>query len=541
MKQEQQQGSSSAPIDADWEWPDIIDAVALRRMAKVTLALLTQPERWIHRRVERIYFKDHQRVHRQVSVDFTLPAGVQPVGEFNERRIYIAPLFLLTKDPTEPLREGKRSRRRFIVFGRRRPSTKNQAIPTAPYSNLNYTRQDSRHLPLVSRRQSSQLATRVLLEAAEQAIGQGLTKELEERISAIPHRSWAELNSELENVLKWLLEEKVCYWWDQRIKLREDKIFPELVYTLASHSIISSLLMDSAPRRSIHKLSYDEPLYECVPKPRGGFWRSLGWASEQYYVPLSEIGASASYHIEMEVPKELEINAVSVVGKRYKWYDERRSENNQDYSIQQIGSADEGKVYIPEPLPGRRVGLAWVKLRARRTGFLVSAFATSGITTGLLALAASRAPYVLLDKQSEAAAAAFLLVPALIAALIARPGEHAITAKMLRWARIALVLNALLPAFAVFFLITENFENSPNGKYASWLLHRFSSVFGGTDVITNGGTELQIFWTALAVVSLFLTLLFAVSYFLPVPFGKTVYQPESKRNEAGNGGRLAPA
>jgi hypothetical protein len=522
--------ATTAGFDADWQWPSTIDTLALGRMAKIVLALFTQPELWIHRRIERIYFKDHQCIHHQVSVDFTLPAGMPPVSTFNGRNVYIAPLFLLVKDPSEPLREGKRPRRQFFVFGRRRADTKRQPLPTAPYSNLDFVNQEGHRLPIVTRRQSSQVAAKVLIEAAEQAIGKDLSGELEEKISAIPHRSWAELTGELENILKWLLEDRVCQW-DQRAKLREDKIFPELVYILASHSIISSLLMEGAPRRCIHKLSYDEPVHDGVSKPRGGFLRSLGWASEQYYVPLNEIGAGASYHIEIEVPKELEINTASLVGKRYKWYDQRRSEDCQDYSIQQIGSANEGKIYIPEPLSGRRVGLAWVKLRARRTGFLASALATSCITTGLLALAAYGAPFVLLDRQSEAAAAALLLVPALIAALIARPGEHAITAKMLRWARIALVANALLPALAVFFLIVEHHEHGSTRSLANWLLHEFNSIFGGAATVASDGMELRIYWVTLAVISLFLTLLFVVSYLLPIPIGKTVYQPESKRNE----------
>jgi hypothetical protein len=523
------QHSSPGAFDAGWEWPDTIDAVALGRMAKVTLALFTQPERWIHTRRESFYFKDHQRVHHQVIADFTLPVGMPPVSKFKEKDVYIAPLFLLIKDLAEPLREGRRPRRRFILFGKRSLDLEKQPIPTATYSNLDFVNQEDRLLPLVSRRQSSQVAAKMLIEAAEQAVGKGLTEELENEISAIPHRSWAELNSELKNVLAWLFEDETRDG-DPRVKLRQDETFQELAYILASHYIVSSLLMDDAPRRCIHKLSYDEPAHDGVPKLKGGFWRNLGLVPEQYYVPLNEVGACASYHLEIEVPKELEINAVSVVGKRYRWFDQRRDRDNQDYSIQQVGSANEGKVYIPEPLPGRRVGLAWVKLRPRRAGFLTSAFATSTVTTILLALAAYRAPYVLLDQQSEAATAALLLVPALIAVLIARPGEHAITAKMLRSARIALTLNGLLPALAVFFLITGHYN--PNGTIASWLLHCFSSVFGGTNLVSSGGAELQIYWIGLASVSLMLTLLFAVIYFFPIPTGKTVYRPEPKRDEA---------
>ncbi len=286
--------------------------------------------------------------------------------------------------------------------------------------------------------------------------------------------------------------------------------------------------MDGSPPRSIYKLSYDEPANETVSKPKGALWRSLGWTSEQYYVRLNEIGASASYHVEIEVPQELEINAIGVVGKRYRWYDDLENRKNSDYLIQQIKIATEGKVYIPEPIPGRRVGLAWVKLRARRSGFLAGALATSLITTIMLALAAVAAPYVVQVGKSESGTAALLLVPALVTAFIVRPGEHAITAKMLRWARIALVLNAMLPALAVFFLITAHSETDPNNTVANLSLGPIGFTVVVAKRVTNAGHELQLYWAILAVASFLFTLLFALSYILPLPYGETVYKPMSE-------------
>jgi hypothetical protein len=505
-------------------------------MAEVTLRLLSNPERWIHRRVERIQFKDDERVHHQVSVDFTLPTDVSPIGEFEGKKIYIAPLFLLVKDDPEPLREGRRPLRKFLLVGSRRADTEKTPIPTAPYSNLNFTNQDGRRLALVRRRQSSQLAAMVLLVAAERAAGKkALTPELEEQISEIPNRSWAELNDKSndridkskKSVLEWLLEDRV-YPWDPRRKLREDDGFRELVYVFASHSIVSSLILEGAPRRSIHKLSYDESPSKSLSAGRGRFLRSFGWKSEQYSVPITEIGAAASYHVEIEVPEEIELNETNLVGKRYRWYGLLVDENDQDYTIRQVRTVNEGSIYLPEPLRGRRLGLVWVKLRASREGFLSSVLATSVITTALLGLAAYGAPHVLPDRQSESATAALLLVPAIVAALIVRPGEHAITAKMLRGVRIVLVVNALVPALAVFFLITEPERGKPNaGSLASWLLNRFHSIFGGPKTVEQGGMELRVYWIALATISAVLTVLLAVSYILPLPHGPSVYRLSS--------------
>jgi hypothetical protein len=499
-----------------WDWADRPDAVALGRMAQVTLTLFEQPERWIHRRVERIYFKDHQSTHHQVSVDFTLPAGMPPIGKFEGKDVYIAPLFLLAKNSTKPLRAGKQTRRRFLIFGERRLDPKKSPIPTPACSNLDFTNQDGHRLPLMTHEQSGVLGAVMLLEAAEQAVGKPATGKLKEQISAIAQRSLLDL----KDVLLWLLEEPADKH-DPRVKLRNNKIFPELAYTLASHSLIACF-MTGPPQRSVYKLSFDHPIDENSLAKKGALWRSLGWRSQQCFVPVSEIGASASYHIEIEVPKELLINAVGLVGKRYKWYGGLVSRKNQDYVIQQVGSASEGKIYIPQPIPGRRAGLAWVKLRARRAGFLTGALVASLMTTVMLALAAYKAPEVLRDGKSEAGAAALLLIPTLLAAYIARPGEHAIASKMLRWARFALVADGILPALAVYFLITTGGESDPTTTLA---FGPVSIVIGAGKDAASAGTGLQSEWIILAALSVIFLLLFTVSNIAPSPYGETIYRP----------------
>jgi hypothetical protein len=509
----------SAPPDlgADWEWADNIDATALRRMAQVTRVLFAQPERWIHRRVDRISFKDHQVAHHKVSVDFTLPAGVPPIGKIDGEDIYIAPLFLLAKDAPHPPREGRRSRRRLPGFGRGRPDHVKPTIPTAPYSNLDFTDQNGRRIPLITRRQSGLLAKAVLLDDAERILGKPVAKELGEKISALPSRSWPDL----AEVLSWILEEPAYWWCDPRIKLREDETFPELAYTIASHSIVACLLVDGPPRRSLYKLSYDEQLDESF-SPRKGHWRqSLGWKPEQYSVPLNEVGGSASYHVEIEVPKELLIDSVNLFGKRYRWFGGNLLDRaNRDYAIQQAGSASEGKIYIPQPLPGRRFGVAWVNFRMRRSGFLISAFMTSFVIMVMLIVAAFAVPVVAQENQSESAAAALLLVPALVAVYIARPGEHPITTKMLRRARFALVIDAIIPVFAVFLLIaTLHTEADPKRVASDFEIGPFT--LGKPSSV----------WIVLAAFSAVFTILFAMIYFAPRSRGETIYQPMPKSTD----------
>lgn len=491
---------------AGWEWPDEIDPRTLRRMAAVTGLLFERPERWIHRRVERISFKDHQVAHHRISVDFTLPAQLQEIDVVAGKAVYLAPLFLLLKGVRDPLCEGKRPRRRYLPFGERRGDLGMRPIPAAPYSNIDVIDDNGRSVSLLTRRQSTLLAETILCEAAERVLASSLDDELRSALSAVAYRSWPELG----NVFEFLLVTPAADPEDPRHRLRLCEAFTELVHTLASHSMIACLVVgQQAPRQLIYKLSYDEQLGESSATLKSRLGRSLGIGNEEYLMPLSEIGAASSYHVETTVPTELMINAEGLVGKRYERFGQLLDDDNLDYCIQQVQATNEGKIYIPSPLPGRRVGFAWVKLRARRTGLMVGALVTSLVITGMLAVAIFAAPIVVDNNESESAAAALLLIPAVVAVYIARPGEHPVTATILSSARIWLVINAILPVIAVFFLVTRS-----TGK--------------GSASLRVGHYELghsSIPWIVLAAASAVLTLLFALSCIFPKPRGETIYWP----------------
>ena len=474
-------------------------------MARVTRSLFARPEQWIHRRVEYVSFKDHRIVHHQIGVDFTLPRDIEPISDFEGKNIYIAPLFVLAKDSPEPLREGKPPRRHFIFFVKRPPDRKS-IVPTAHYSSLSFTDQEGHSLPILTRLQSAQLTAAMLLQEAERVLGgRRVTGRLQNEISVIPYLSWLDL----QGTLAWL-KQGGC--GDARAELRKDELFAELVDIFASHYLIACLLTGNKPRRPIYKLSYDEHLYELSERS-GASRRSVGWSPEQYFVPLTEIGASSTYHVEVAIPDELEITEVGLVGKRYRWFGALRDKGNRDYIVQQVQrTTREGKVYIPAPLPGRRTGLVWVKLRARRQGFLRGALAASFIITAMLFFAAFAVLQVVHGKEFEAATATLLLVPALVAAYIARPGEHAITTKMLRWARAALFIDALLPGVAIYLLLTERDEKP---KFILKLgSHHFSDPPLG--------------WLILAGLSFIVFVLFVASNIFPQPRGETFHRVEGQ-------------
>jgi hypothetical protein len=328
-------------------------------MAEATLALFQQPERWIHQRIERIRIDDNRVARHQLTVEFTLPAGIPPVSDFAGIGLFIAPLFLLVKDAPRPLRSGRLGRRRFTLSRRTPRDSQSHVIPTAPFSNLDFTHQSGRSLALMTRRQSSRLANAILLRAAERVLGEPATVELKRRISAIAHGGWLES----QPVLTWMFEERSVHGSDPRLMLRSDDAFLELAYALASHSLIACLLTDQVAPHSAYQLSYDEALVEETTTSKALPGRVLPRRPRQYSLSLSEIGASASYRLEIELAKHLRVDVATLVGKRHRHYGALLSDRDRDYSIQLSRTADGARIDIPQPLLGHHVGFTQVTLR----------------------------------------------------------------------------------------------------------------------------------------------------------------------------------
>jgi hypothetical protein len=484
-------------------------------MAEVALPLILNPDRWIHRRVEQIEFIDRRTVRRQISVDFTLPTNVTPVGRFEGRDIYLAPLFLLKRDHPRPLRVG-RPHHRWTPW---RPEYR-ERLPMSLFSDLTFVDETGERLPLITRRQSTRLANAVLYLAAAQVIGRPLSKEITDKITDIAFGNRAVRKDALQDIFV----RGGGGASPERLSLRAAGWFAELACMFATHLPIVCLLTDGPPGRSITKLSYVEPLGDDYSAAKGRVRRSLGLKSENLAVGVNEIGGAASHHIEVVIPDDLQVNYLSLGGKSYtvanaKWHELKDEEK--DYSIRQVGTASSGNIYLSEPTYTRRMGRLSVKMRVKRTGFLVGAFVASGIITLVLAVLALLAPEVIDNVNSDASVAALLLLPSVVAAFIARPGEHMITARMLRWARFALVANAALPFLAVlaFFTTQADDAKSPGinlGGFVEGLL----GLIQDQDGPANG---LQGRWGWLAVLSLGCTLLFLAANILPRPHGESHY------------------
>lgn len=485
-------------------------------MAAVVLALFYSPSKWIHRRVERIRFLDRRTIRRQVSVDFTLPTGITSVGTFENRPVYIAPLFLLVRDRPRPLREGRKWDRWTPWRDEYR-----KRLPMSLFSEVTLRDESGARLPLATRHQSALLANAILQKAAAQAIKHPLSTKLRDEITNVAEGNRLERRTALENIL---VDDETAL--DPEYAKLRDTDFAELACTLATHLPIVCLFTGGAPGRSIVKIAYDEPLDEESLATRGRLRRGIGWKSEYLSVRVNEIGAAASHHIEVEIPEELQVNSVALTGKQYvaanrPWGELERKEKS--YFIRQVGSASNGNVYLTELPAERRMGRVSVKMRVRRTRFLMGALVASGIITAVLAALATLAPEILRTDNSQTSVAALLLLPSVVATYIARPGEHVISARMLRWSRFALIGNAALPFLAILCFLTtpDSWLSLSPGVNPFGLMDGLFGIFEPQDSPAHGLTAR---WWVLAIMSGVLTALFLISNIWPRPHGVSTYR-----------------
>lgn len=432
--------AASALSGADWL--DQLPPGPLARAGEKVLDLLADPARWIHRRVERVEFADDRFARHRVSVDFSLPPEAERVADIGGQPVFLAPLFLLPKDHPKPEAEPGRS-------------------VLAVYSNLDLADGTGAAVPLVSRRTGSKIAGAILVARALQILGPEIG-DLRNRITGIAVSDSLAVGTPS---LHYVMEER-CDPNDDRTFLRLDPTFSELAYAFASHWLVVYPILNPHPlERTIIKLAYNKLNQPTQGSLGTEILKGLGWKSTIHGTRLTQIGGAASYHLEIKLPPELEATEVGIYGRPYKlgWggtstISAMRRPEPHGYFIRQPEIIPEAHIYLTGG-PERRIGGAWAKLRARRSGFLIGAFVATGVISLTLFLYAAYARDIELATSiggSSAAITALLLIPTLVAAYIARPGEHATTSRMLRLLRFLLVADGGLTFIAgLIFLKTR--------------------------------------------------------------------------------------
>jgi hypothetical protein len=426
--------------------------------------------------------------------------------------IYAAPLYLLRRDHPDPLREGK-PHHFWTPWRDEHP----RRLPLSLFSDLTFQDEAGTHLPLITRQQSTALAALMLGKLGARTLGKPLSKDLAETIAKVAQSNRYNRKKALEA----LTDPDAA---DEYKKLSNDPVFAEFACTVATHLPIVSFF-EELPDRKITKLSYISPIDPDESMVKAKLRRVSGVKSEYFAVSINEVSASASHHIEVTLPEHLQLNYIAMTAKEYRsanvpWKDLAPAERA--CSVRQVGKANSGNIYLSELPFERRMGRVSLKLRTRGTGFMLGALSASFSITLLMLVMAWAAPDILKDSRSEAAAVTLLLLPTVVAAYLARPGEHFITSRMLRWPRAVLLFNGAIPFVAAIAYLTTPQNAYPRSDVDLRMILEYG--WKAFSFQAQGVNELQGKWAALAALSVLCTAYFIGRAMWPRPHGKSHYK-----------------
>jgi hypothetical protein len=340
---------------------------------------------WVHRRVETVSFRDDRWAVRRVSVDFTVPSDEGRT--FGDKRMLVPLTFL---------------RQRQVL------------------RNFDCRDSDGSALPVLTRAENASVHRDMLLEAAWLAVGR-LDETVVEAVTAQARRRGAAPRSLAPDVAR-LSEE-----------LGANEQF-RVVNDLLRDQFLLLAWMDVRPGdRRVAKFCYDDEL--PFGRAGRGVAARMGWRNETVEFPARAAAFGQSYHFAVNPPPEVIIDSTDLV---------------ETVPPDQIG--------LPEPevwgerghlvASGLTIGLRTtvrLELAARKDGWLQTAVASAWVTVGLLLAGAWG---FFLDSPSDAAAALVVGLAAFLPAAVARPGEHALAARLLSGVRLMLAVLAALAVAA---------------------------------------------------------------------------------------------
>jgi hypothetical protein len=398
----------------------------------VIVPLLLRPASWIHRRVETIQFVDERTVRRHVSVDFSLPFRRLVPFEFSPH-MEMTPRTLEAPAPGATSTASSPRERAHPVY----------VVPIATLNKSVLTAFDLRNeageaLPLLTRTENSRVAGAALTAVAEtyldrynRTLGDVLRADLHTVAGGEP----SEARAALDRVLRAVGPER-----EARELLARDDRFNFLMRLLATGFLVLVRLDDRMSRRVI-KFSYEEPF----PRPRElmrTIFDHLNWTPTILSWDAPGAAYGASYHLEVELPSDLEVMSCVL----------HTGDGRGDYRLINGTAARRAHVYVSQ-LARDATAQARVSTRARRPGIVRAAPAVAALNALMMTGGGFRLKE--LSADSGGAAALLVLGPALLAAYVARPGEHGLVTELLLTVRRILFLSAAMAVAAASALVVQ--------------------------------------------------------------------------------------
>jgi hypothetical protein len=370
----------------------------LERLGVLCADLLEHPVPWIHRRKETVSIIDESALKRQLSVDFTLcdcpghEMWAQLTSEIFGAELAAAPLFFLEKRP-------------------------------AWLMGFDLKDESGRSLPLMTSGDNADLSAAMLEHTGRQCLekmGLTLSPTVGGMLKSLARGSRAEAEHWLRRLEFPLSSDEEA---DRRAMsaLWNDDDMRWWLMTMAEASIVLVVYESSSSHRRVLKLAYDEPL-----GTQAKFRARFGWAPFKTWI-VSPFIEGERYHLEVRAPRGMRLTRAALA-------DDEHDQPKVDDKLTR-----RAHLYIDD---ANRAGgaIADIWLRVSGQGFLGGATLSSLLV--VLAVMACINWSKEIAENSTSAPALLLLLPAVIASYVGRPGQHPLTTHLLAIPRWALVLGA---------------------------------------------------------------------------------------------------
>lgn len=417
-----------------WRFPDL-DAVGA---AGAYYAL--NSGRWVRRHVETVELLDDVTARRRLTVDIQLPDDPQATVErHGDNAVFFVPVTFIAKSFSGAfidLRDESGGALPLL------PSGDNERISGLALQHAAQTlRGDGRALEP----QLAALLQRVASGDPKDGVvaAAGVLYLVRER-GRLPtnHEAWPRFERLLTD-----LSVNAAVWVPLRGCLGERRIV-KFAYTVSWSDLAEGTPRVSATRQATRLALITRRGERTTPLlVLSRAWRGLatrmGWLPFELEILRPELRDGASYHLQLQAPPGMETRNIRsdavVTGDRGRRIIPKRT----------IHSSMAALAFAPGAL--RERGRAVVALRVPAAGFITLSVTASFLIAAMLWAYAET--YHRAATQREVAAAVLVIVPALLAVLAVRPGEHALAAKMLGGVRMSVlgsgvVASAAAAAFA---------------------------------------------------------------------------------------------
>ncbi len=477
----------------------------------------TRPKfNWVNRRVECMEFLDTRAVRRHVSIDFNVPEDA-PRILVGEQEFRLVPITNLEKSD-------------LVAFDLRDEDGRALWLPTSDYSSIilastiAYFAKDIldsdaladdltqivREQPAKQRKEwnpfeaaADLIDTQSRFLDASQALstisGWLLairSRRLRQRLTWLHfrqlrnlQRQWIQAQNGVNVAIKDLgkaerawsavaADKQPAVW-----ALMNDELFRSQLEELHRNFVVLAAVTSPPGSRRIVKLSFESPVAWGTPKslllrPV----QSVGWSCWRADVPIG--GRGGSHHLEAAAPPGVDIVRIVVTP----WEEGKPAE-----PISARGGSPHVHVRVPAAIPYRSA--ARIFLRVSRPGWLTASWVVALVVGAVmfagrlrLSVIFSTAPGTPPGSEAGTAATLLLALLGVVAAVLARPGEHPLASRLLFWTRLLILIDAGVVLSATGALV----------------LHRPQAPVTGT------------LWNVLLGLSLLVAVLLSISRFLPM-------------------------